>query len=37
MKQNILTNDLILNIILFVDDQVIVANREDEKQTHYVH
>jgi hypothetical protein len=37
IKQNILTNDLILNIILFLDDQVIVENTEDEKQKHYMH
>jgi hypothetical protein len=32
IKQNILAKDLILNTVLFTDDQVIVTSMEDELQ-----
>jgi hypothetical protein len=32
IKPNILANNLILNTILFADDQVIVASTEDDLQ-----
>jgi hypothetical protein len=37
IKQNVLAKDLILNTILFANDQVIVASTEHELQGAYIH